>query len=228
VPKLLDSLALERSPIVANRRMNRERGLVGGNSYTKDLGMSPLDWLTVRLRAVEQVVWVDLCCGSGRALVEAALELRALGLAERVSVVGVDLVGMFTAVPAGLSHLQLVETSVTQWSPGCAVDLVTCVHGLHYVGDKLGVVARASGWLTAGGLLRANFDAASLQVEGCAKALVVRELKRAGLQYDARRRLLSAQGPMTHTLPFSFVGADDTAGPNYTGQPAVDAHYRRS
>jgi len=25
--------------------------------------------------------------------------------------------------------------------------------------------------------------------------------------------------------PYRYLGADDRAGPNYTGQPAVDAHY---
>jgi len=27
-------------------------------------------------------------------------------------------------------------------------------------------------------------------------------------------------------FPYSYIGADTNAGPNYTGQPAVDSHYR--
>jgi hypothetical protein len=27
------------------------------------------------------------------------------------------------------------------------------------------------------------------------------------------------------SLPYRYLGADDQAGPNYTGQPAVDSHY---
>ena len=26
-------------------------------------------------------------------------------------------------------------------------------------------------------------------------------------------------------LPYRYLGADDQAGPNYTGQPAVDSYY---
>ena len=26
-------------------------------------------------------------------------------------------------------------------------------------------------------------------------------------------------------LPYRYLGADDRAGPNYTGQPAVDSYY---
>ena len=35
---MLDDVALERSSVVANNAMNRERGLTGPNSRTKDLG----------------------------------------------------------------------------------------------------------------------------------------------------------------------------------------------
>lgn len=36
-------------------------------------------------------------------------------------------------------------------------ELITCVHGLHYIGAKLGLLARACGWLTEDGVLvRAN------------------------------------------------------------------------
>ncbi len=226
MPKLLDCDALERSPIVANRRMNRERGLAGGNSYAKDLGLNPLDWLLARLNASRAVAWLDLCCGSGKAVVEAALRVRALGLMDRVSMVGVDLVDHFVQAPAELEFLRLEEASVRRWNPGQRFDLITCVHGLHYVGDKLGVVVRAAGWLAPGGLLCANFDAASIKVEGRSKAQVVRALQGAGLKYDPRRRLLRLDGAATVTLPFVYLGADDSVGPNYTGQAAVDSHYR--
>ena len=52
------------------------------------------------------------------------------------------------------------------------------------------------------------------------------ELRRAGLEYDRRRRLIVVPGPEeTWNLPFRYLGADDRAGPNYTGQPAVDSYY---
>ena len=226
MPKLLDLDSLERSPVVANRRMNRERGLVGGNGYTKDLGFNPLDWLVDRLGSKRKVAWLDLCCGSGKALLEAALRVRALGLMDRVSIVGVDLVGLFMAVPRELELLRLEEASLSRWQPNASFDLITCVHGLHYLGDKLGLLSRASGWLAAGGMLRANLDAKSIKVEGRSTARLVRELQSAGFGYRPRRRLVVREGPGRVELPFTFVGADDSAGPNYTGQPAVDSYYR--
>jgi trans-aconitate methyltransferase len=44
------------------------------------------------------------------------------------------------------------------WEPGQACDLITCVHGLHYGGDKLAVLTRAASWLAPTGLLAADLD----------------------------------------------------------------------
>jgi hypothetical protein len=106
--------------------------------------------------------------------------------------------------------------------------LITCVHGLHYVGDKLGTITRAASWLTEHGLLLANLDLASLKVEGHSRAQLARELRHAGLSWAARQRRISREGHAELKLPYEFVGADDAAGPNYTGQPAVDSYYRRT
>ena len=40
---LLDDAAVESSAVVANNAMNRQRGLAGVNSYTRELGIHPLD-----------------------------------------------------------------------------------------------------------------------------------------------------------------------------------------
>ena len=40
---LLDDDRLERSAVVANCRMNRERGLLGSNGYDRELGFDPID-----------------------------------------------------------------------------------------------------------------------------------------------------------------------------------------
>ena len=63
---------LERSAVVANCRMNRERNLVGSNGYDKELGFNPLDLLKERIALGRPAAWLDLCCGTGRALIEAA------------------------------------------------------------------------------------------------------------------------------------------------------------
>jgi len=74
VTRLLDEEALTASAVVANRTMNRERQLAGVNSYERELGFQPPEWLRARPaggdhRAEETgVAWLDLCCGTGRAL----------------------------------------------------------------------------------------------------------------------------------------------------------------
>ena len=45
--KLLGNDALDRSSVVANCRMNRERTLAGSNGYAKEIGFNPLDWLKI-------------------------------------------------------------------------------------------------------------------------------------------------------------------------------------
>jgi hypothetical protein len=56
---------LETTSVVVNNTMNRERGLRGRNSYTRDLGFDPLDWLRARASASgRNVSWLDVCCGS--------------------------------------------------------------------------------------------------------------------------------------------------------------------
>jgi hypothetical protein len=121
--------------------------------------------------------------------------------------------------------VRLEECSILRWRPRLRFDLITCVHGLHYVGDKLAALERAVAWLAPAGRLLANFDVASVKVTGVEKVGVTRELRRAGLSYDPRRRIVSCQGPRAVRLPFVYEGANDAAGPNYTGQPAVDSHY---
>ncbi|MBO2455690.1 class I SAM-dependent methyltransferase [Actinomadura barringtoniae] len=202
---------MERSSVVANCAMNRERSLTGSNGYAKELGLDLSAALAAPIR------WLDLCCGTGRALHEAAR------LHPHVQITGLDLVDHF--VPGErLPNLGLVVGSVTRWSPPDTFDLITCVHGLHYVGDKLGALARIASWLASDGRFMANLDARSIHTPG----QVAAELRRQGFAYDARRRRVSLTGHREVTFPYDYQGADDQAGPNYTGQPAVDSIYGRS
>lgn len=214
--QLLADVALEASPVVANNAMNRLRGLRGANSYARELGFDPVE----RLRALPSVpAWLDLCCGSGRALIDAA---AAFG-DRPVTLIGVDLVEFFA--PAPPDRPLLIAESVTRYAPGRTFDLITCVHGLHYVGDRLGVLTRAASWLAADGLLIADLDLAEV-VTGDARMLR-RDLREAGFEYDARRRRVVRRGPGTASLPYRYLGADDRAGAGYTGQPSVRSHYAR-
>lgn len=222
--RLLDDAALESSSVVANCVMNRERSLSGSNGYGRELGVDIIAELTGRARA--GVRWLDVCCGSGRAPAEAARLLAGRDTAGRVEIVGLDLVDHFAAgsfPPA----LQLVTGSVTEWVPDGRFDLITCVHGLHYVGDKLGALTRIASWLADNGLFVANFDVRSVRSADGRPAgrRLTAELRRQGFVYDPARRRISRHGGAKIRLPYRYLGADDQAGPNYTGQPAVDSFY---
>jgi hypothetical protein len=78
---LLGDESLERSAVVANCRMNRERNLLGTNGYDRELGFNPIDFLKERADDGLTVTWVDLCFGTGRALIEAARIVHDEGLA---------------------------------------------------------------------------------------------------------------------------------------------------
>ncbi len=223
--RLLGDDELERSSIVANCRMNRERDLAGSNGYDRELGFTPLDFLRSRVADGRKTAWLDLCCGMGKALIQAARLVHSEGLA--VEIVGVDLVGMFDRPAPGLTCLRLVDASLSTWRPDRGFDLITCVHGLHYVGDKLGLVARAASWLVEDGLFVANLDLHNLKLANGKPAgrRVAVDLRRSGLEYDRRRRRVVCRGRKIVDLPYRYAGADDQAGPNYTGQPAADSYY---
>lgn len=209
--------------------MNRERGISGFNSYPEDLGFDPLAFLTDRLKSRSQVRWLDLCCGSGRALIEGAKSLSEAGHLTRIWLDGVDLVPMFYPVPPFLTQVRLITASISDWEPEDRYDLITCVHGLHYIGDKVGLVCRSVSWLSNDGLFAANLDLNNLRFddEKPAGRTTVSALRDAGFEYDARRRLLTRTGRAAPSIPFTYLGADDRAGPNYTGQSAVNSVYSR-
>lgn len=73
----------------------------------------------------------------------------------------------------------------------------------------------------------ANFDVASVRgADGAPLGRVLtKALRAAGFSYDNRKKLLSRTGTGQPRLPFTYLGADDEAGPNYTGQPAVHSRY---
>lgn len=230
-PALLGASALARSEIIANACMNRERNLNGANSYEKELALAPLDFLRTFLGRQSAASWLDLCCGTGRALVQAAEAIQSTELECKIKLTGVDVVPMFDTIPRSLSRVHLVSASVEQWETDERFDLITCVHGLHYVGDKLGLLQRASGWMNENGLLLMHLDYRNMRIAGqrSSGATIGRDLRHAGFTYASGRHLLVRSGHTTPhgSLPYRYLGADDKAGPNYTGQAAVDSYYER-
>jgi SAM-dependent methyltransferase len=225
--KLLDSDALELSGVVANSAMNRERVCVGKNSYARELFFDPLDFLESRIESRGQASWLDLCCGRGRALIEAAERLAPYSSNSNLKLSGVDLVAMFDSYSPALSFLGLQEASVSSWRPDRLFDLITCVHGLHYVGDKLGLIRNAVSWIREDGVFLANLDRDNLKFSNGVNAgnRIIRDLRKIGVEYHARKRLIVCEGRKDFTLNYLYLGADDAAGPNYTGQAAVNSHY---
>jgi hypothetical protein len=124
-----------------------------------------------------------------------------------------------------------------RWTPGSlprfagffrlAADLTATVRsdGLYYVGDKLGLIGGAAPCLTEDGLFLASLDLCNLRVGGSSARRLKPDLLRAGLRYDARRPLVSCRERKRVDLPYGDLGADDTAGPNSTGRPAVGSHH---
>lgn len=229
-PLLLDNDTLARSEIAANACMNRQRNLLGANSYEKDLGFSPVDFLKKVLQSQTQVAWLDLCCGSGRALLQAASIFESDKPKNIIQLVGLDLIPMFDSIPRTSGHVRLFSASVEQWETDEKFDLITCVHGLHYVGDKLGALGRASGWMKENGRLIAHVDYRNLKIAGRKQPAgqIGKDLRKAGFKYLPSRHLLTRDGKLSNRpLPYRYLGADDKAGPNFTGQSAVDSYYER-
>lgn len=227
--KLLNDSELERSWTVANASMNRDRGLAGANSYAKELGFSPLEFVNERLATHGHASWLDLCCGNGRALLNAAIELARQTPPPDVELIGVDLVNTW---PASQSHglpVRFESASLHRWRPQRSFDLITCAHGLHYLGDKLDVIERACGWLEPDGRFAAHLDPANLRFDDdrAMTRMLLKQLRSFGLTYDHRRRLLLCGGPRSINFGYAYQGADDEAGPNSTGQRAVNSYYKR-
>lgn len=221
--RLLNSEELESSSTVANRNMNRERRLTGSNGYVRELGLDIVKWLC---GFSGRTCWADLCCGTGRAVIEAAGIMQLSGEIERFAFEGIDLAGLFDSNP--LPHMvALREAAIETWEPAGSYALVTCVHGLHYVGNKINVIAKAVASLSPEGLFMANLDLSNFRYPDgrVAGRLVASHLREAGIIYDARRRLVRCRGPRRLSTGLRYLGADDNAGPNYTGQPAVNSYY---
>ena len=202
----------------------------GANSYEKDLGFAPLDFLKRRLANQHGVAWLDLCCGTGRAVIEAAETWCGSGLDGSVRLAGVDLVPMFGSIRTGRDCMDLAAASVERWETTERFDLITCGHGLHYIGHKLGLIQKASGWLKDGGLMMMHVDYRNMRIRGRASSAgqIGKDLRRAGFRYVPWRHLLICNGRNRHPLLYRYLGADDRAGPNYTGQAAIESYYERT
>lgn len=223
---LLTEEQLIWSPIVANNSMNRKRKASGVNSYEHELGLKLETYLNARLEQQECVKWLDMCCGEGNALLQYAGDAFKTGRQERIVLLGIDLVDHFQTVPPEINCLQFQTGSLVNWIGKEQYDLITCVHGLHYIGDKLKALVAGLKAVSSNGTLLANFDISSIKIEGDKKQVYLKKIfQEYHIKYDARKKLLYCEGTRKISLGLMYQGADDKAGPNYTGQGAVDSYY---
>ncbi len=226
---LLPNSVLEKSSIVANSLMNRSRKCFGGNSYEKELSFEILDFLKTRANVENQTNWLDICCGEGKALIEAADILAKENQDSNLNIIGIDLAGFFHNFLPELKFLQLIETSFENYEPNLEFDLITCVHGLHYIGDKLAFLQKAVSFLKKDGILLANLDLSNFKFENgkSANREISKELKKNGFEYNPKKHLLICRGKKEINFDFKYLGADDLAGANYTKQAVIDSYYRQ-
>lgn len=212
--------------------MNRTRGCLGNNSYQKDLSIDLIEFLQQKLVNNVSVEWLDICCGEGQALIETAEFFAGKDADENLpydlQITGIDLAGMFRESPIELTSLQFLEISIEDFEPVQEFDLITCVHGLHYLGDKLSVIRKAASWLRKDGIFLANLELENLKLveENNSKRIFAGYLRKQAFEFNNKKHLLTLKGKRSFDLPFEYLGADDKAGPNYTGQSAVDSYYK--
>ena len=227
--RLLTENQLIWSPVVANSAMNRERKATGVNSYEKEFRLHPGQFLEDCVRRNGQASWLDLCCGQGSALIQTARYFADKNLQEKVTLTGVDLLDAFQHVPASITCLQLQVASIVNWRPSHAYDLITCSHGLHYLGDKLKAIAMAVQSLRPDGLFIGQLDLQNIHIKGADSNRYIKSLlKQHAIAYNSRNKMISCKGPVTLQYDCRYLGADDNTGPNYTGQGAVTSFYDAS
>ncbi|MFB6455490.1 class I SAM-dependent methyltransferase [Chitinophaga sp. Hz27] len=224
--KLLSEQELIWSSVVANNSMNRKRVAFGVNSYEKELNLNPATYLDGCLEKHESCSWLDLCCGEGNALLQYATGKAAKNAQANIALKGIDLVDYFSPVSSNISCLTFETAPLVTYQIEGKFDLITCVHGLHYIGDRLKVLFKAIHALTPEGIFLANFDLNNIKVKGDSNHLTLKKLfTDNGILYDGRQKIIRCEGPRSLSACYNYIGADDTIGPNYTGQPTVAAYY---
>jgi len=225
--KLLKEEELIWSSVVANCNMNRKRKLIGVNSYEKDIRFDILKFLTERATTQKEVKWIDLCCGEGNAVIEASKIIQEQQI-NNLAITGIDLVDLFEN-HQNLPFINFEVQSLLEWTTNQKYDLITCVHGLHYVGNKLIVIQKSLQALKKDGIFIANLALDNVKDANgkSLKRYLLKRFRQHELSYDAKNKILIGKGPRKLELELSYLGANDRIGKNYTGQEVVDSHYKR-
>jgi SAM-dependent methyltransferase len=221
---MLDPSELLASEIIANATMNRGRGLSGVNSYQKELRFDIAKFLQSRVETQGQAVWYDACCGEGRALAEAARQFGETDWGRHVRLIGSDLIDRYVGdMPA---RVQWMTGDVTTLSLDVPADLVTCVHGLHYLGDKLGFLENVYEKMAPGGIFLGHLDAANVRLPRPWARLLGRLRARGVDIKSGSQRLQMTKSSAPLKFGVTYEGATVSGQPNYTGITVIDSWYR--
>ena len=83
------------------------------------------------------------------------------------------------------------------------------------------------GALSDHGKFIANIDLSNIKIDDDPTGKYVKDmLTRYGLLFDQRKKLFICEGVKVIKFGVSYQGASDQAGPNYTGQEAVNSYYK--
>ncbi len=225
--KLIQENELQSSNTVANCLMNRERQAFGENSYQKDIYLNPYNFLKDRINK-DKARWLDLCCGQGKAMIQVMSKFSEENIEDKFELLGVDLVSMFDPCANDYKNLNFIESPLGDFETEKSFDLITCVHGLHYIGDKLEIILKYIQYLKKDGIFIGNLDTNNILDENGKKLgrKINSFLRKNSIEYDTRKKIVKCNGNIEVKLPFQYLGADDKFGKNYTGQRVVSSYYK--
>ena len=145
----------------------------------------------------------------------------------KIGLEGIDLVSYFSEYSAYEGILRLIQMNLENWTPNKKYDLVTIVHGLHYIGDKISLLEKVSNALNQDGKLLGNFSLENVRIQGVkdSEKMLRKIFKESGIVYNSRTKMIEITESISLSSKFKYLGADDQVGPNYTGQPVVDSVY---
>lgn len=210
------------SPTVANSRMNRSRNASGINSYEQEFKFKPEQFLENIIAEKGSAAWLDICCGEGRALLQAAKYFTNKNYLQKIKLIGIDLIENENSN----SEVQFSIMAFSAFKSASKFDLITCVHGLHYIGNKLAAIEKAISLLKVNGLFVANLDLSNICIKDVdSNRLLKDKLKKENILYDSGKKIIKKVGHGEVNFGYHYLGADENSGPNYTGQDAVTSYY---
>ena len=148
------------------------------------------DHLEQKIKEFGSASWLDICCGKGNALIQTAEYLSQKGLLIKTKLQGIDLLDFFAPKHSYTNNIEFFIGSMVDWKPDSTYDLITCSHGLHYIGDKLHVIEAAIGALNTHGLFIANMDLNNINITEHNAGLYIKKLlKLYKIDYNSRTKI---------------------------------------